>query len=96
MSNWGQYLDISDFNLEITNEVDNTNIVHFMNKYVHKIPLEPNKICDTCNELDIYIDDDGDYLDDINLYNYISSLNYLKFNILKYVCFTINWLFIKN
>ena len=90
-SDWGQYLDISDMTIEITNHVDNTKIISFTNKYVHKIKEQPQKQIYLTN----HIDEDS-YLDHIDIYNYIPNINHLRFNILKYICFTFSWLFIKN
>ena len=94
-SEWGHYLDISDMRVDVTNDVDNRQIKSFMNKYVHKIKEQPQPQPQKQVYLTNHIDEDS-YLDHIDIYNYIPNIDNLRFNILKYICFTFSWLFIKN
>ena len=91
-SSWGHYLDISDMNVAITTDVDNTKIQSFMSKYVHKIKEEPQK---QTTDIDVYLEQDN-YLEYIDNYDYLANICYIKLNILRYICLTLNWLFIKN
>ena len=94
-SDWGHYLDISDMRVDVTNDVDNRQIKSFMNKYVHKIKEQPQPQPQKQVYLTNHIDEES-YLDQIDIYNYIPNIDHLRFNILKYICFTFSWLFIKN
>ena len=42
-NNWGQYLDISDLTIPVTDKIDDTKIKPFLDKYVKKSPIQINK-----------------------------------------------------